>query len=281
MPIDETAGLFPDAATRVFGVIGDPVSHSLSPVMHNAAFAHIGYNGVYATFRTRDVAGALCGVRALGIGGLSVTIPHKEAVMDHLDELDRLAAEIGAVNTVVNREGHLLGYNSDCTGAISALSRKTTVRGKRAALLGSGGGARAIGFGLRTEGASVTVVNRTPERGERLARDLDADFIPLNDFNGKNVDILINTTSVGMTPHVDGVPVPASVLEPEMVVMDIVYNPLKTAFLKAAARKGCMVIDGLAMFIGQGAFQFELWTGKKAPLEIMERAVRQALQSRI
>ncbi len=266
-----------DSHTSLYGVIGDPISHSLSPVMHGRAFSHVGHNGAYLAFRVRDLAPAIAGVRALGIRGLSVTIPHKVAVMSLLDELDEMAERIGAVNTVINREGMLAGYNSDGLGAVKSLSEKTVIKGKHVAVIGAGGAARAIGFGIHAEQGNVTIVNRSPDKGEQLARDIRADFLPLSDFRGSGWDILINTTPLGMTPNTDTTPVRKASLEKGMVVMDIVYNPLKTRLLKEAEAAGCITIDGVSMFVCQGAFQFELWTGETAPVEVMRQAVLKAL----
>lgn len=263
--------------TDVFCVIGKPVSHSLSPLMHNAAFDAAGYDGVYLAFEVADVASAVGGVRALGIKGASVTIPHKVSVMAHLDDIDETARRIGAVNTIVNNGGKLMGYNTDCHGAVAALEEKTEIRGKRLLIIGAGGASRAIGFGMAAAGAHVGLCNRSEEKARRLARELAASFFPLEDIEHEAWDILINTTSVGMMPKTDDMPLPESLLQPGRVVMDIVYNPLKTLLLEKAEEKGCITVDGAAMFIRQGVRQFELWTGLTAPLSVMEEAVRKAL----
>ncbi|MDM8525740.1 shikimate dehydrogenase [Desulfococcaceae bacterium HSG8] len=262
-----------DSHTALYGVFGDPVSHSLSPVMHNSGFSHIGYNGVYLAFRVKDIAAGVSSIKALDIRGVSVTIPHKVAVMEFLDELDDMAKQIGAVNTVINRDGILSGYNSDCLGAISALAEKTDIRGKKTGIIGAGGAARAIGFGIRSERGNVAIVNRSADKGEKLAADIGAEFCPLSDIEKLGCEILINTTPLGMTPNIETTPIPIRYLEKGMVVMDIVYNPLKTRLLKEAEAAGCTTIDGVAMFVYQGAFQFELWTGEKAPVEVMREAV--------
>ncbi|OQX20976.1 MAG: shikimate dehydrogenase [Desulfobacteraceae bacterium IS3] len=262
-----------DSYTELYGVFGDPVSHSLSPVMHSRAFAHIGYNAAYLAFRIKDIAAAVSAIKTLGIKGVSVTIPHKVSIMPHLDALDDMARRIGAVNTVINRDGVLTGYNSDWIGAIKALSEKADIRGKSAAIIGAGGAARAIGFGMVAEGAKVTIINRSADKGGRLAKDLGVEFCPLSDIKKTECQILINTTPLGMTPNTESTPVPKAYLKKEMFVIDIVYNPLKTRLLKDAEQAGCTVADGLSMFVYQGAFQFELWTGKNAPIEVMRDAV--------
>ncbi len=267
-----------DTRTRLYGVFAHPAGHSLSPAMHNRAFAATGHNGVYLAFDVPDIAAAVAAGRTLNLHGWSVTIPHKVAVVPLLDALDPMAGKIGAVNTVINRNGRLTGYNSDGLGVVSALKEKTSLRNKTAAVVGAGGAARAIAFSLKAEGADVTIVNRSVKRGEALARDIDAPFLPLADFDRPLYHILINTTPVGMTPHVAAMPVKEETIAPEMIVMDIVYNPLITRLLQIAAGRGCTVVDGAAMFIYQGAFQFELWTGRKAPITLMRETVMNALE---
>ena len=266
-----------NSETILFAVLGDPVSHSLSPVMHNQALSNVGYNGVYLAFRVKDIGAAISGMRAFNIKGASITIPHKVSVMAFLDELDDTAKKIGAVNTIINRDGILTGYNSDCLGAIKALSEKTTIKEKAVAIIGAGGTARAIGFGIISEGGRITIFNRTTVKGEKLARDLEAEFQPLSSFKKKKFQILINTTPVGMIPDTDGTPVQREDLDNSMVVMDVVYNPLKTRLLREAGGIGCITVDGISMFVYQGVFQFELWTGKKAPVDVMKKAVLNAL----
>lgn len=267
-----------DAATSLYGLIGNPVAQSLGPLMHNRAFAAIGYNAVYLAFKVADPDSAIKGIRALNFKGVSVTLPHKVAVMEYLDDVDETAARIGAVNTIVNRQGRLIGYNTDCPGAIKALRTQTTLQSKSVAIIGAGGAARAIGFGLVSAGARVTILNRTTTAGERLAADLQAEFSPLNDWQPNRYEILINTTPVGMYPEKDASPISKEALSENMVVMDIIYNPIKTCLLKAAEAKNCRTIDGVAMFVFQGAHQFELWTGQRAPVEVMHRAVLEALK---
>jgi shikimate dehydrogenase len=260
-------------APPLYAVFGDPIGHSLSPVMHNSALAQAGLDGCYLAFRVKDIAAAVNGIRGLGIRGASITIPHKITVMKYLDQVDSLAADIGAVNTIVNRRDVLHGYNSDCTGAIKALSDKTVIHGKDVAVVGAGGGARAVGFGVKQEGGRLTIINRSRQKGEKLASDLDCEFKPLSEIKRLPYHIVVNATSAGMTPHDDGVPVNTDFLESGMVVMDMVYNPLKTRFLVQAAKIGCTTVDGVAMFVNQGAVQFELWTGRKAPVDMMRRVV--------
>lgn len=268
-----------DGTLPIYAVFGDPVGHSLSPVMHNSALAHSGLDGYYFAFKVKDIGAAVSGIRGLGIRGASITIPHKISVMQYLDQIDSLAADIGAVNTVVNQRGVLHGYNSDCAGAIKALTETTIINGKDVAVVGAGGGARAVGFGIRQERGRLTILNRSRKRGEKLASDLDCEFKPLSEVKQLPYHIIINATSAGMTPHDASVPLNTDLLEGGMVVMDMVYNPLKTRFLAEAEKIGCPTVDGLSMFVHQGAIQFELWTGAKAPVEIMRKVVLDELVS--
>jgi shikimate dehydrogenase len=261
----------------LYAVMGNPIGHSLSPVMHNSALAHCGLDGRYLAFRVENIAAAVDGIRGLGIRGVSITIPHKIDVMQFLDEVDPMAAEIGAVNTVLNKDGVLQGFNSDSIGAVKAIAEKTAIMDKQAAVIGAGGAARAIAFGLKQQGGIVTIINRTKSRGEKLARDLGCRFIPLAELKELSFHVVVNATSAGMTPDVNSMPLAPELLAPEIIVMDIVYNPLKTRFLQEAEKTGCTIIDGVAMFVHQGAAQFELWTSLKAPVDIMRKVVLEKL----
>ncbi len=263
---------------RLYGVIGQPVAHSLSPLMHNTAFAVTGFEAHFSAFAVTDLEAAVAGIRALGIAGVSVTLPHKTAVIKHLDWIDDEALAIGAVNTIVNRCGRLCGYNTDVSGAINALQSKIELSGRKVLILGAGGAARALVYGALKAGSSVAIGNRTADRGQALAEEFGACFLSRSEWDGFAPEILVNTTSLGMSPEVDKMPLPETFLTPEMVVMDIVYNPLRTRLLKAAKECGAQTIDGLTMFVGQGALQFELWTGKKAPFEVMRQTVLAELQ---
>ncbi len=266
-----------DQHTKLYGVVGHPIGHSLSPTMQNAAFSASGLNAIYLAFETRDIEGCLKGVRALGLRGMSVTLPHKSAVIPLLDKVDGLAKRIGAVNTIVNDEGGLTGYNTDAVGALNTLAKKTELSGKTCLIIGAGGAARAIGFILKENGVEVEVANRSVERGRALALSLACPFIPLDELEETAADLLIQTTPVGMTPGEEGCPIPEHILKKGMVVMDIIYNPLETRLLTMAKARGCLTINGLGMFIYQGAEQFRLWTGLEAPVNAMTRAVKEAL----
>jgi len=223
---------------------------------------HPSYMEQVLTTTYKQYGAALADAAALEIGG--------EAV----DGVDAAAAAIGAVNTIVHRGGRLAGANTDAAGAVAALAEKTDLSGRRAVVVGAGGVARALVYGLREEGARVTVVNRGRERGERLARDLTVDFRPLGELDRLSFDLLVNATPVGMHPKTDACPVDPARLPAETVVMDTVYTPRQTRLLQRARARGCTVVDGLTMFVHQGAAQFELWTGRPAPFSVMEKAAR-------
>jgi shikimate dehydrogenase len=267
-----------DADTSLFGLIGNPVKHSLSPMVHNQAFATVGYNGIYLAFKVIDLDSAIKGIKALNFKGVSVTIPHKVNVIQNLDGIDDAAAKIGAVNTIVNQNGKLIGHNTDWRGALEALRTKTAVEGKSVAVIGAGGAARAIGFGLAFSGGQVTIFNRSHATGESLAADLNGEFLPLSDWQPDRYEILINTTPVGMYPDNGTTPLPKQNLSKELIVMDIVYNPLKTRLLKEAEAQGCRTVSGMTMFVFQAALQFELWTGEKAPVDVMRQSALAALK---
>jgi len=260
-----------NGATELYGILGNPVSHSLSPAMHNAAFRQLGLNKVYVPLPTTDLAAALIGLQALGFKGASVTIPHKQAVIPQLTTVDPLAVKIGAVNTLCFTDSGIHGSNSDWLGATAALKQVTGLSGKRVLLLGAGGSARAIGFGLIEEGASLTLASRTPSRGQALAASLGCPWLPLSEIASYEGDILINATSVGMGQSAEQTPLAQPHLAHFPLVMDIVYAPLETRLLREAKQAGCQTINGLAMLLYQGVAQFELWTGLAAPVETMRQ----------
>jgi len=278
--------------TRVCGVIGDPIEHTMSPVMHNAAFKELGLDYLYVPLRVKreELGKAVESVRALNIRGLNVTLPHKVAIISFLDELDPLARKIGAVNTIVNDDGVLTGYNTDATGFLQALlERGVEPKEKKVVILGAGGASRAISFILAERGAHLVILNRLLELdwAKELAQRVSKVFakeVKALELNEKNLemvlegaDILINATSVGMSPDVDETPVPARLLKPGLIVFDIVYNPIQTRLLKEAETAGAQTIGGLDMLAWQGAIAFEKWTGRKAPLDLMKKEAIKAL----
>lgn len=279
-----------DARTRLCAVIGNPVEHSLSPVLHNEAFRQNGLNICYAAFCVKDLAQAVAGVRALNLLGLSVTIPHKVAILPYLDEVDETAARIGSVNTVLNREGTLIGYNSDGLGALRAL-REAGVEPNngRVVILGSGGAARAIAFTLGNEVPLKELVllgidmNECRSLGEdlRAALSFPVYWEALSQEtlarHSRESDGIIHCTPVGMSPKTEESLLERKDLRSSQFVLDIVYNPLKTRLLREAEAAGCTVIQGVEMFIHQAVFQFELWTGESAPVDVMRNVVLEAL----
>ena len=284
-----------DANTRLYCIIGNPVSHSMSPAIHNAAFEKEGINAAYVAFHVGDLDDAVRGMRALGISGASVTIPHKVSIIPLLDRIDEVARMIGAVNTVVREGDDLVGHNTDGPGAARALKDAGIMLSARSvAMIGSGGAARAIAFTLaaRENIASLAILSviapelnklvdeirksagmkveghllESPGSGETpLRRALDG------------ADILINASPVGMHPDNDKTPVPSSMLRPDLCVFDAVYNPLETRLIKESKSIGAKTISGVEMFINQGALQFEMWTGKKAPIALMRKIVMEKL----
>lgn len=272
--------------TRV-GLIGWPVGHSRSSAMHNQAFAHLGLNWHYLLLpvRPEDVIEAVRGLRALGFAGANVTVPHKLAVMEALDEVMPEAQAIGAVNTIVNRDGYLVGYNTDGIGFLRALREGGfSAENCDALLLGAGGASRAVLYALLSKGAKVTIVNRTRSRAERLAQEFGEFFgvkIPVMTFDYpiilqealNQAELLVNATSIGMSPHTETSPLPTGIhFSPSLTVYDLVYNPLETRLLADARAAGATAIDGLGMLIHQGAVAFTLWTGEEAPVEVMRAA---------
>ena len=271
--------------TRVCGVIGDPIEHTLSPVMHNAAFKELNLDAVFVAFKVKhaEVGNAVNGMRALNMLGLNVTMPHKKAVIDHLDKLDKNAKFLNAVNTIRNKNGNLLGFNTDGVGALKALKENgVPSRGRKVLLLGAGGAARAIAYTLTKEADELVILNRTVKQAEGLAKLLSK--VHKKQVTGgalspslikqhlQDSDILINATSVGMKPNANQSPVPPELLRANLAVMDIVYNPVETKLARDAKAAGAKVISGVEMLIFQGAASFEIWTGRKAPVEVMRKA---------
>ncbi len=267
-----------DAGTQVYAVIGRPLDHTLSPAVHNAAFQATGLNAVYLALPTDDPAGALAGARALGLKGLSITIPHKEAALAGVDEVEAEARTLGAINTVVIRDGFLKGSNTDAPAIVACLEKAGPVSGRRALILGTGGAARAAAFGLSQAGAEVIVAGRRADRVAGLARDLGVRGISWAEIGTENPELVINATPVGMWPQADETPLDVSGLDPGTVVLDMVYNPLQTRLLTLAQDRGLTTVSGLEVFLDQAARQFELWTGTSAPVQVMREAALTALR---
>jgi len=263
--------------TRVYGVIGNPIGHSLSPVLQNAGFQMRRMDAVFLPFLVRDLRDFLGSVEPLGIAGFSVTLPHKQAILRHLDDCDPMAAAIGAVNTVVVRgDGKLYGYNTDYVGVLRALERRNPLRGSRALIFGAGGAARAVAFALAESGASVCVCARRAQAAKALARAVDGEVVERPRLRGEFFDAIVNTTPVGMHPAAGRSPLGARELNCRLV-FDLIYRPRVTRLMQLAALRGIETVSGVEMFVAQGTAQWEIWTGERAPVEAMRRAVLRAL----
>lgn len=279
---------------KVVGIIGYPLGHSVSPAMHNAAFKKLGLDWEYAPFEVspEDLAESLNGFRALHFAGFNVTIPHKEAIVPMLDEVTKLARIIGAVNTVVNQEGKLIGYNTDGAGFLDSLKvdAKTNPKGKRVVVLGAGGASRAVSIMLAEAGAKIiTLSDIQEEKAKELSEyigssfEVDCDYVDVNSQDlQKAIDkahILVNSTPIGMKPKIDQSPLADNIKLPKkLLVYDLVYNPAQTKLLKTAKAAGCKICSGLGMLVRQGAAAFTLWTDEEAPVKVMWQAGEKALK---
>lgn len=273
-----------NTGTVMHGVFGDPIKHSKSPVMHNRAFRELGLNAAYAAFHIKPgrLKDAVAGIRAMQFRGVNVTIPHKLEVMDYLDEIHPDALAIGAVNTIVNDDGKLTGCNTDGIGYVRSLREEAGfhVAGKKVLMLGAGGAARGVAYSLAKEGAAaVYIANRTVSKAEQLAESIrpftkseGMGYETIEDIRG-DIDLIVHNTEVGMHPNVNEVLIDTSWFHEGLTVSDIVYNPLVTRLLREAEERGARTHGGLGMFIYQGAYAFEYWTGREAPVQAMREAV--------
>jgi len=269
-----------DQATRVFGVAGNPIAHSLSPLMHNTAFRRESVNAVMLPLRVRALTDLLAVVEELPLAGVAVTMPLKEEVLPYLANMDPLTARIGACNTLrTGADGKLYGFNTDVAGVVRPLEKRLRLRGARVVVVGAGGAARAAVFGLVEQGAEVFVVNRTHENAVKLARQAKAKTLKHEQLAKQHFDVMINSTPCGMKGNKQQLPIAENELNANLV-FDMVYNPLETPLLKLAHSRGIPVVSGLEMFVQQGARQFEIWTGKPAPEAEMQRVVELALRRR-
>lgn len=265
--------------TRVYGVIGHPVSHSLSPLLHNSGFVASKIDAVYLPFLVKDLRDFLKAVPDFGVRGFSVTIPHKQSILKHLQEIEPLAAEIGAVNTVVVRQdGSLYGCNTDYIGILRALEKKLRLAGSRVLIFGAGGVARAAAFALAKAGANVGVCARRERAARGLAKAVGGEVVPRRALKSESFAAILNATPIGMHPHDQVSPLTPQELNCR-VVMDLINRPRITQLLKLAARKGIATVSGVEMFVPQGVAQWELWIGKRAPESLMRKAVLRALRS--
>jgi 3-dehydroquinate dehydratase/shikimate dehydrogenase len=291
LSFDEMKGLYRyediNADTQVFAVAGDPVAHSYSPLIHNAAFKAAGVNAVYVPLRVpkHNFAQAVKDLDPVGIRGYSVTIPHKEAALEVAAEKDPMAVAIGAANTLFRTDGgRWSATNTDYEAAMSCViegvrkrNPDATLEGKKVLMLGAGGVARAIGLGCVRAKAVLSIASRTKDRALALARNLDASAIPWEKRGGGHVDVLVNCTPIGMHPNVNETPLSVNWLQEHMVVFDTVYNPENTLLLKESRARGCVTVSGLEMFVRQAAAQFERFTGRAAPVEVMRETLRRGI----
>lgn len=275
-------------STNIVGLIGHPVEHSFSPPMHNAAFDNLEMDYAYVAFDVdpQDLKTAIEGAKSLNIKGFNVTIPHKIEVMQHLDEIDEIAGLIGAVNTIDFED--LKGYNTDGIGAVRVIEEVTSIKNKNVVVAGAGGASRAISFYLAKYGAeSITILNRNVEKAQSLANDISASAL-IDDVGAGSIseissclgnsDILVDTTPIGMHPHIDDVPIAkAEDMHEDLVVFDAVYNPNETVLIKEAIKAGSKPVYGIKMLLYQGAESFKIWTGRDAPVDVMEKALKDTL----
>ncbi|MGX1900976.1 shikimate dehydrogenase [Thermolongibacillus altinsuensis] len=277
---------------KLFALIGCPVHHSLSPLMHNDALQSLGIDAYYHAFHVEreQLKEAIFGLKALQVAGFNVTIPHKTAIIPFLDDVDETAREMGAVNTVVNENGRLIGYNTDGEGFVRALCEqmKISLSGKRILLVGAGGAARGIYFALTRKGVSqIDICNRTVEKAVQVIAEAKSDVsstaysLQEAEERLENYDIIINTTSVGMTPNIEEMPISLHNLQKGTIVSDIIYNPLETKWLQEAKARGALVQNGVGMFVYQGALAFEKWTGIFPDVKRMEQIVLKQLGGKI
>jgi len=256
--------------TKICMIIGDPVEHSLSPAMHNAGYAALGIDDKYvfvaSNVEIENIKSAVQAVRILNIRGLTCTMPHKIEVMKYLDEIDPIAQKIGAVNTVLNKDGVLVGYNTDWLGAVAPLEKFVSLEGKKVGLIGAGGAARACAYGITSKRASLTIFNRDLKKAKNLAKDFGGEASSIDEIEKiKDVDVVINATSLGMGDLQNETPVPSKYIGQNQIVFDLVYDPVETRLLREAKEQGAQTIGGLEMLLYQGTAQFELYTGQKAP----------------
>lgn len=276
-----------DAKTKLYGVVADPVAHSYSPLIHNSAFAHQGINSRYIPFRVPadDLREFLEWCTEYGVGGLSVTIPHKESIIPYLTQAESAAKDIGAVNTVLVTKGETVGYNTDYRASMDCLTETMKslsdnpepFKGKVVSILGAGGVTRAIGYGMVRRGAAVVIYSRTHERSMKLADEIGAKAKPWAERYDIKPDILVNGTPVGMFPDVDSTPYDVKKLDEKTIVFDTVYNPESTMLIKGARHAGCKVITGLQMFVRQAAYQYRLFTDQEPPVANMVAAIKKAI----
>jgi shikimate dehydrogenase len=266
-------------STTVCGVIGNPVAHSMSPTVHQAGYRALGLDFSYLAFKVTDLPAALRGMRGLGLRGFSVTLPYKKDATDLIDEADASVKETGALNTIVNENGKLKGYDTDGAAALSALCKHTAIEGKQTVVIGAGGTALSIAHSLKKAGARLTILNRNVDKAAALAADLNAAHGNLEQLDlVASAEIIVHATPVGMWPDVDATPLPEAPFHSGQTILDAVYNPSETRLLAEARAAGASVVPGHRMFLHQAAAQFQLFTGHEAPLEAMDYALLTAFK---
>lgn len=275
-----------NATTDVYCILGNPVRHSLSPIMHNAAFNYMGINAVYVAFQPQLLAPAIEALKTMDIKGASVTIPFKVDILPLCDSIDDAAVQIGSVNTLVNHAGSIKGYNTDGYGLLKALEKNNiSYKNKKILIIGNGGSARAIAYTLALNGAYISICGRTINNVMQLVKDLNVRFPHIDGIHIDTLkqsataqyEIIINTTPSGMSPHHNETPIDTQLINSYHVVVDIIYSPMNTLLLQIAKEKGCKTITGDYMLLYQACMQFELWTGSTAPFAIMHDALKNAL----
>ncbi|MFX1378068.1 MAG: shikimate dehydrogenase [Promethearchaeota archaeon] len=284
---------FVTAHTKILCIIGYPIGHSVSPIMHNAAIKDLKLNFIYLAFKIipENLEVAVKAFRALNFKGINVTIPFKQEIMKYLDEIDKVAQKIGAINTIKNDNGCLIGRNTDAEGAKKAIMNAGyDISGKNVLLLGAGGAARALSYSIANDASKIVLASRTEKKAEKLINDLKQSFgikaepkifsKNILKEESKKADMLINTTPIGMFPNIDKSPIPGEFLHEDLFVFDVVYNPLETKLIKDATKKGCKTLGGLDMLVNQGAYAFEWWTNKKPNVNLMKNKIIEFLSKK-
>ena len=266
-------------STKLTGIFGHPVTHSLSPLLHNALYKAENIDAVMLAFGNASIEPLIAAMRALPIHLAAVTMPHKQTLMPHIDEIDEVARAIGAVNTIINRDGRLVGYNTDVVGVAKALDG-VQLKGARALVLGSGGAARTVVYLLKREGANVFVHNRDERQAKELCAVFGCTVVAEADIPREAYDVIVNATPIGMKPHVDAMPLSADLITAKSVVFDLVYSPLETKLLRTAKAKGARAISGLDMFLAQGLEQERLWLGREIEPEPYANLLEGAVAAR-
>jgi shikimate dehydrogenase len=284
-----------DSETKLTGLIGYPIGHTLSPLLHNSAYKHLNLNWCYLPLQVKkaDLHDALAGLKALSFVGVNITMPHKESVLEYMDELDSFAQLVGAINAIHIIEGKFIGYNTDAQGFLLSLKKDARFKSKnkRVLVVGAGGAAKAVAIALATEEASqITILNRTLERAVQLANFIEKKFLAIDvqalSFEDKlapvisKADLIVNATPIGMELEQTNYPIPVDFLHPSQLVFDLIYKPVKTPFLREAEEKGANILNGLGMLLYQGAAAFEIWTGVKAPVDVMKKSLQEAIKSK-